>query len=329
MRLILHPGHAKCGSTTIQNFLRDNRDFLFKNKFITLDSNLRTQDEPNFIEKSESPRGFFKRILNGNSLLNLEEKLSNIKNRFSDHTLIISAENLTNQIAEGAPGSSIHKTISEIFTDVTVIYYIKPQDTFLFSGWQQWGYKQGLSLQQYIQRSLNQGGPNYLRAINFFEKVYGKNNLNISPLTSNALINNDLIDDFCSKAKLPILDKKVNLSPQNVSLNPIICDILSRHPELFKDQHDEEIKNKLESLHSKPIFLHNKLDGLLPRKNRKVILDRFLADNKYIHETYFPHLDFENTFYGHIEKVKPLGGEIERIKEENRVLVDLFISLIK
>ena len=137
MKLILHPGHAKCATTTIQNFLQHNRKQFHKNNILIPDDGLLTPENAGFKSKTNSPRPFFRNIMETGNIKILEERLEEIKIQTHYHTIVISAENLTNQLI-GA-GGKIHAALAKHFKDIKVLYYFKPQDKFILSAWQQWG----------------------------------------------------------------------------------------------------------------------------------------------------------------------------------------------
>lgn len=243
MHLILHPGHAKCGSTTIQRFLHLNRYRLHREGILIPDKELRLPHDKHFDYKSDTPRDFFETLIKLKNPELLNDRLYAIRNNPNFSKVIITAENLTNHI--NGYGEFIHKALRTFFSRITIIYYIKPQDSLILSSWQQWGYKEGYSIENYIRYSLQKRNPNYLQIVRSLEEYYGKENIVIKPLVKDALYKNDLISDFLHEASISIDDLKFPKGEINKSLSPIICEILSNKKELFKNTHDERVRNKL------------------------------------------------------------------------------------
>lgn len=304
MKLILHPGHAKCGSTTIQRFLKKNRKLLLKNKVLVPDMELRAPSEKGFKQVADSPRAFFKSVMQYGRYDDLQERLEELKRRFPDYTLVISAENLTNAIGGQDKGTKIHRMLSEAFDDVKVVYYLKSQDKYLFSAWQQWGFKTGASLKPYIDQVIAKGLPNYRQAISLFEKCYQSENLNVLFLDKACLYQGDLIKDFIYRSGLPDLKYEFSEKVENKSLNPFICEFLTSYTDLFSSIHDEKFKLFLEKYYVGD-NLHERCDFVLSKEARVEILRRYSADNDYIFDNYLKDFPREKLVAGHLLKAEP------------------------
>ncbi|WP_418135401.1 glycosyltransferase family 92 protein [Oceanimonas smirnovii] len=323
MKLIIHPGHAKCGSTSIQNFLRVNRGKLFSSGYLVPDINFNFFDHPEVRHETESPRAFLEKIILGDDVGNFTEKLKSITGKYNHHTLIISAENLTNRISPGSNSYKIHQALKENFSEVTLIYYIKPQDNFILSSWQQWGYKKGLTLEEHTKQALAQHQPNYLNAVKCFENIFKKENIHVTPLNKKYLINQDLIMDFCSRSGIDTTELKVEVKEENKSLNPFICEELSKTPSLFKSPHDESVKRSLIEKVEDKSFLFKRHDSYLSVEKRKEIIKSFKKHNSYLHKNYFSHQDIEDIFQKHLEKISPYT---KKTKENEKIKAKAAIS---
>ena len=235
MKLVLHPGHSKCGSTTIQRTIIKNRSLLESHGYIIPDPQLRTNGDEGFNPNGETPRPFFRYAMEQGDLSNLKMKLDAIKRKYKDDNkiILISAENLVNQLGQSA-GLNIHRLLRDYFIDCQVIYYIRRQDQFIMSAWQQWGYKQGLALNAFIKRAVSMRSPNYRLITSAFSNIYGKTNVQVVPLAKDSLHGGDLITDFfyrlgvTDRVRLPVR------SVDNKSLNPYICEALAQVSHIFR-----------------------------------------------------------------------------------------------
>jgi len=319
MNLILHPGHSKCGSTSIQKFLYDNRAIL-KEKGYAIPDRLFYFDfekEADFstehtalkyllnISKNQSYKTLKKRI---------EESLKRAQNT-NVHTYIISAENLST-----LPTNPLHKIFSQYFNMTNVVYYIRRQDDFTLSAWQQWGYKTGKNLEEYCAFQLRGGRPLYSQIITMLTTNYKKEIVVVVPFSRKVFLNGDLILDFLERTGLDFLaPTAINFRVENKSLNPIVCDYLSRYPDIYRTKHDNRHKTSLEKHKKTKPWLFDSRKNYLSVKQREVILAHFEPENRILHKTHFPNIDFDSIFglekNESLEQTKSLGKEQEEFLE--------------
>lgn len=285
MKLVLHPGHSKCGSTTIQKAIIKNRKLLESHGYVIPDPQMRTPGDEGFNPNGETPRAFFRHAMEQKDLEPLKAKLARIKEKYVDssQSVLISAENLVNQLG-AASGLNIHRLLRDTFDSHEVIYYIRRQDQFIMSAWQQWGYKKGLSLQAFVEQALRGKNPNYRVIASAFSNLYGKSNVTVVPLLRDSLIEGDLVADFFARLGITSGVQKPADSIDNKSLNPYLCEALSKVNHIFRDIHDETIKLKLEKAFSHDEALYMRADGYMPSSMRRKICDAFFADNSFITE---------------------------------------------
>lgn len=287
MRLVLHPGHSKCGSTTIQKAIIKNRQLLEDNGYIIPDPQMRTKGDLGFNPNGETPRPFFRHAMENQDVSTLKKKLGKIKNKFSgrDVSVLISAENLVNQLGRPS-GMQIHQELMNCFSDYRVLYYIRRQDQFIMSAWQQWGYKQGISLREFTRRSIKVRNPNYRAALEKFGDIYGESCVSAIPLSVDYLKGESLVADFFYRLGITQDVKKPGRSIENQSLNPYICEALSKVSHLFKDVHDESVKIELEKCCGSQEGLFSSSSEYLSPQLRSHILNSFGKDNEIISHEY-------------------------------------------
>ncbi len=287
MKLVLHPGHSKCGSTTIQKAIIKNRKLLESHGYVIPDPQMRTNGDDGFNPNGETPRAFFRHAMEQKDLAPLKASLARIKKKYghTSKTVLISAENLVNQL--GSPsGLNIHRLLRDTFDSHEVIYYIRRQDQFIMSAWQQWGYKKGLSLQAFVDQALKGKNPNYRVIASAFSNLYGKANVTVVPLLRDSLIEGDLVSDFFARLGISTGVQKPADSIDNKSLNPYLCEALSKVNHIFRDIHDESIKHKLEEHASGHAGLYLRDDGYLSHESRARILNEYSKDNQFISDNF-------------------------------------------
>ncbi|GED23426.1 hypothetical protein [Halomonas halmophila] len=289
MKLVLHPGHSKCGSTTIQKAIIKNRNLLESVGYVIPDPQMRTKGDYGFNPNGETPRPYFRHVMENGDIASLQSKLDSItkKYKYDDNAiLLVSAENLVNQLGKES-GAGIHKALASYFSDVQVLYYIRRQDDFLMSAWQQWGYKQGITLDHFAKKAVQRRNPNYLISMEKFEKLYGVENVTVIPLLKDYLLNGSLLSDFFYRLSVTGFEKNIQAGVENKSLNPFLCEALSKETQLFRDVHDERVKNNLSRVLGEGSGLFYNTPSYLSPSLRKYILNAFSQDNKMISSRFF------------------------------------------
>jgi len=296
MNLILHPGHGKCGSTSIQKFLYDNRATFEAKGCAVPDRFFYFRFEKNCDFSVAQPAVCYLSDIHkqGNySLLNkrIERSIENAE-KSDIHTFILSAENLAN-ITTGP----LHEIFSKYFDVKKVLYYIRRQDDFLLSAWQQWGHKSGRKFAEYCNHHLKSGHPVYTDNAKMLESHYGRDTLEVAPFSRKAFHNGDLISDFLVKTGLDAFNHpKSTASVENRSLNPLVCDYLAQFPEIYITAHDNHPKTNLEKYKSSEPWLFDPRKDYLDDTQRRSILDHFEADNRNLHSVYFPYFSYDLMF---------------------------------
>jgi hypothetical protein len=227
MKLILHVGHPKCASSTVQSLLWANRHRLGEQGMQLLGAGFRLPREtPDW----DWPVWF----LNG-SALGVGEQLVARKAEFAAmgiETLILSAENLS----DPEHGARLDACFDAFET--SVIYYIRRQDQLLLSSWRQWGLKRGISVRQHILRRVAEGRPNYRATLEYYAARVGADRVHAAFLDPAFLTGGTVESDVWTALRAqgtPI----VPAVRSNVSPDRAILLFLSGQRHLFSSPHDE------------------------------------------------------------------------------------------
>lgn len=283
-KLFIHIGAGKCGSSAIQTFLGENAKSL-KMQGILI---------PGVKLDLES-------LVNGNQIWFFENGTKNIdfisavKRRFTRlhrymidedlSTLIVSAENLSN------PG-----IFPDLFTDlnhlfeIKVICYVRRQDEYLISAWQQWYLKVFSSFEEYINELGHR--VDWFTVLEPWRKEFGKENLSVRIYDKSVLINGNVIDDFAhcldiDQAKTREVNRKVNRSMDekfNHTANKY------RH-ELFSSIHDNEFYQFLADIYGNQAFKNYSGSSQLTLDQRRFIVNKYDRSNRNLWEMYFSDKD--------------------------------------
>lgn len=342
MELVLHPGHSKCGSTTIQDFLYINRVKFRDRKVILPDCNFKFPYEDDYqFHLTQTPRDYFAQIQNGTvPLSDLEDKLDSLMEKGANEyrRIIISAENLINGIANTVT-KNIHECFAKRFSSVRVVYYIRRQDEFLISSWQQWSHKTGQSLEDYLDKSIKIGLPNYNGISNVLAQIYGRANLRVGVIYPEHLHQRSLMNDFCLKASIMEKGLSFDLPNSNVGLSTAVCESLSRIPHIYDDIHDQNVKNLLVSNAENSVSLLRKKYRTLPNETKFKLFEKFNGQNVKLMAQYVPNIDpsasgmlFEQAHEGEMsdsEQIDFLTQEVDKLQDLCAIQFDMLIKVIK
>jgi len=243
--------------------------------------------------------------------------------KYDCNKVIVSAENLINRLGSN-DAQKIHNLFSKYFNNVKVIYYFRIQEDFILSSWQQWNHKLGTSIEEYVNKCIKKNIPNYYNICEFLTKYYGRKNLQVIPLNRKLLYNNNLIEDFMSRAGIKLESLDLSNRIFNETLNPYLCEVLSKMHGVYSSVHDASVKKKLLRYTNDSEILLDKAPSFLSLSERKRIRKHFERHNKSFHAAFLDNYDYDEVF--------SLANSILANKKERDVylqdLVQAFVSCI-
>lgn len=248
MKLILHVGHPKCASSTVQSLLWANRKALSAQGMhlvgagFCLPHEKSDWDWPVWFLNDSGPSI-------GDKLVARKGELA----AMGVETLILSAENLSD------PARAAHLEACFEAFDTSVIYYIRRQDELLLSSWRQWGLKRGISVRQHILRRVAEGRPDYRATLDYYADRVGRERVHTTFLDPTFLTGGTVEADIWAAIGAegtPVLP----VARSNVSPDRAILLFLSGQRQLFSSPHDDT-----------PIDALARAHGQAPRR---LIIDR-------------------------------------------------------
>lgn len=338
--LVLHPGHSKCGSTTIQDFIYANRE-VFKNRGVflpDLNFNFPCHKDYNF-NLTHTPRDYFARVQSGDvSVTDLEKKIDELINSAEQNgcrRVIISAENLINGIASKNT-KAIHKLLAKKFKQIRIVYYVRKQDSLMQAAWQQWGHKEGLTLDNYAKKMCETRFGDFNFIASQLKNYYPKAKLKVFPMNRDYLIENDLLIDFCSRALIDKTNLNFDIQSSNSGISSAVCDTLSKINTVYADKHDQNIKHLLiDSSPNSNSLLTKKYNHELSSDNKVRMFEKYQASNIQLHKTYFPNLPFDKIMSMECDEAESnneislLKRKIEKLEDLNAIQLDMILQLLK
>lgn len=228
MRIVLHIGLPKTGSTTIQNCLDASAEPLAKagTKILT-----GLGHGSNSFLLSCYGLTFSAKLLQSNYHLRrhrirnrpqFEAMRSRLKEQFLDGaagtghgTLVVSSEAFSQGLRQADEVARFVELMREVASDIRVIVYLRRQDEVVVSAYSQ--ALRGGSTER-LKLKVPQLYLNYGPLLDRWSEAVGRKNLSIGLLEKVSLHNGDLLDDFFHRAGLP-LDSIVRTPAANFSLS--------------------------------------------------------------------------------------------------------------
>ncbi|RNF34020.1 hypothetical protein A7A09_014060 [Paracoccus methylarcula] len=214
MKSIVHIGHPKTGTTSIQKFLWTNRASL-RQQGILYRRYSRLIEQPELAVTVHHRLGAIVSNPLLCSSLGIRDISSQAKvvKRFEAavaadlsstgaHTMVFSCEYLGIP-SRGHPGiSALRDWLAERFKETRIILYIRRQDQFLESDYSQYLRNGGhLSFETWLTTAKP---PNLNQMVLRWERVFGPDALEVRVFDRRCLAKGNLVDDFCTVAGLPL-----------------------------------------------------------------------------------------------------------------------------
>ena len=322
MKLILHIGGAKCGSSAIQKVLSENVDHLRSVGVLVPGANL-DLDSPTL---GQQIRWFLTMVDHSDGPGVVTRRLGRLRNRMSTeglHTLIVSAENLINQ----ARYADLFADADDIFDDVQIIAYVRRQDDYVVSSWQQWGLKQYPSLEAYLDRRLTKDA-NWSEMLEPWAHRFGAHRVMVRRFVRSKLSGGDVVEDFFTTMNLPGDSIRRNNRTYNPSFNEHAAELAHRVRDLFKDQDDQSVFRDLRYAIGPALLKNYSGSILLTLEQRRQIVAAYEDCNAALRSKYFADLpDDEPLFPPPTEADVVTVDELERLRAQQDVLTRAIVGL--
>jgi len=207
MTIFVHIGTEKTGTSSIQTFMRINRD-LNTTKGIYYPHTPGTENHESLTVFAR--RQDYKDDLNKRLDLFKDEKLLSFKKNFPKKiteeinavspypdTLVFSNEHLSSRLLDKEDLKSLKQLLEGFATHIKIVVYLRRQDEFLLSTYST-SVKSGLTETFSLPKSPESVSQryDYLRLLDRWSEVFGRENIITRIYDTNKLYNNDVIQDF-------------------------------------------------------------------------------------------------------------------------------------
>lgn len=319
MKVVLHIGGSKCGSSAIQASLRQNTETLTSMGVAVPDQNLSLASdvtgEQIWLFENAAAKG------EESGLASQLRKTANLAQEKGFNTLIASAENICNHPSFAAPLADALTGI-----DVKVVLYVRRQDDFLISGWQQWHLKQFDSLASFLADRVGRVA-NWYEMICPWAEAFGDDNIVVRPFVRDRLKDSDVVADFYHQTGVEAGNLKPLERVANPSFDEALGRIAHRVRDVFEDQHDNRFYEVMVRLLGPAALKSGSASSLLDFETRARILARYRDDNEALKARFLPELGNQPLF----RPLKPADvletSEAAKLSEEMAMLTRAIYAL--
>jgi hypothetical protein len=234
MKLYLHIGTEKTGTTTIQRVLFQNKTLLGQHGFHFLQC--AGSENNRALPAYCMADGRFDDFFTSKGIKTLDEK-NTFKNDLKSkldyelstlpenvHSVIISSEHFHSRVNSNQEVQNAFDLFSRYFSEISIICYLREQSSTCVALYST-AIKTGLHLtfDEMLATCVSTNNYyNYYEMLSNWRNVFGFNNLNIRAFNKENFINSDLIDDFFNQINPNILDYIVkNIENKNESLTRV------------------------------------------------------------------------------------------------------------
>lgn len=285
-KLIVHIGANKTGSSAIQRFLSMNSLALREEGIIVpsndfkVANNIQGYHVFGFQELLKSP-------LEGRK--QLEEAIKAIDVACPEATtILLSAENLTaNPAAPSLFGGLVERY------DTEVVIYIRRQDEYILSSWQQWYSKIWTDFWAWAISVAGTLG-NWRAYLENWETVIPRDKITVRVFERSKLEGGDVVADFYSVlgASKPLSTLGYPEGTVNPSFSDAVMDLVKGNELIFQTVHDNDFYNFVVSMTGDK-YTKTARQSSISFLQRQSIIERYRQQNDWVKKNYLYHADGE------------------------------------
>lgn len=287
MRLIVHAGLHKTGTSSLQRHFRRNQKAYIEQGLYYPRELLRVLDTPSS-ETSEGGHVHFTKILeNPNSDFSKKflGKIVKKSRELSCHTVIISSETIL------APRMKIHESAARVlrskFEQIEIVTYLRRQDKWADSFYREYitwpRQRETRCFETFCSEELLPTWLNYENRLAEFDRIFGTNSMKVMSYDDRK--HKDLVEDFIEVFQLPNIKKLYELSTSNISLPYAIVDFV-------RELNAQNLSNYAKSRATRRVYHELRYNGIdvttreLSSPSLGAKVSEFEAQNKRIAKHY-------------------------------------------
>jgi hypothetical protein len=310
MKIYLHIGTEKTGTTTLQRFLNLNRRKLHEQNTLYptspgIENHAKLSVYSLNIQRKDELKKFFNVFSEKDHVkfrLKFKKELTNEIKKFTPKKIILSNEHCSTRLINNEEILRLKELLYSISKNVKIIIYLRRQDDYFLSTYSTWikcGGSNKINIPKNFESVYIQNRYNYKLIIDRWAKYFGEENIIIRVFELEQMVGNSLIDDFLFITKvnyenfvvpndlnsslssdvlefLRIFNKYIpffnenGINPERGDLNDILEEISTKNKIHFRGAEKLYENFKKENESIAKIYLKRK-DGILFKSNRRNI----------------------------------------------------------
>lgn len=233
MKVIIHIGTEKTGTTSLQNFMYDNRNTFSEHGYhiCTVGGLGNNRGLAGYSVSSCHLDEYHSHI----GVLSTEDKVQHDKKIETDfynevtnlssniHTVILSSEHFHSRCVDVSEVNKLKLLLNKYFDDFEVVVYLRPQVEVMISLYTTILRSGGcVTFKDFFDNTSNAPGDyyNYASLLDRWAKVFGKESVIAKVFSRGELINGDLVSDFIHGIGIGEVEFIKNVENKNESLTP-------------------------------------------------------------------------------------------------------------
>ena len=225
-KLILHIGSQKTGTTSIQQFLAQNRDYLneqdiyipdylggINHRYAVFLAEEHNKRDDAFTRSYGLKDNDEKKIKFKHSLLS---KLKSDSKRNCNKIWIISSEFFQSRLNTEIEVSRLYDIVNNLFRDIKIICYVRDPLSTAISTWSTYVMSGGVARHLQRPRTIFHNNCDHKNLVTRWEDGFHQHKIIVGNFSSDSLIEGNIIHDFCCKAHIR-MDPKFTMPPKNNS----------------------------------------------------------------------------------------------------------------
>jgi hypothetical protein len=310
---ILHIGAGKTGSSAIQTFLRENARALNQYGFAVPANDFR------FLPQIAGHQVFgFQKFFDAGGV-GLFHRLNFMMQAREGRTVILSAENISN----GDNYRYFKKFCQEFRTKV--IFYIRRQDDYFASAWQQWFGKVHTDIDAWLDGAMKHSA-HWGDIIDHWAGMVGGGALLPLVFERQYFHAGDVVQDFAAALGLDDHARqnlKFSQKEINPSFNHVITSLVAGRGDVFENAHDDKFYKFIIDLTGNRYIGGGDI-SLISRAGRERIIAHYQEENERVRAEYFPD---RAALFAPLDHGKyRYADEVDLRGEQLQLLLDVVIS---
>jgi len=287
-RLTIHIGASKTGTSAIQSFLMRNHDWLRKRGIVVPDVAMGAGSE---VDGHQVPYFARPEVDPTRSAAELTRSIEALFTKDGVRQVVISAENL----------SDLEPPALRCFDDVVsryeaeVVIYLRRQDDWLLSVWQQWRAKVEPDFRAWLDACVG-GWGDWRAVLERWERVVGRDRINVRLYERDKLVDGNVVADFAQFLRVDeVVPDEAPEATVNPSFNEAIVSLIPGS-DLFQSENDNDFYDFLDGMlgaaaHKRPN------ESPITHEERMAIVDRYEESNAWVGERYFADSDVPSSLF--------------------------------